>query len=139
MNEQNQQVHYGAIIAISVQEIPPQTTGKYLGLFQEISLRLENTPPSEALRVPFEDPKMLAGAHSALKKMFKGQPVAVLKRAGALFIYNTVAQAKRHTDGPRGPRKIRTSNGDENGNGRRLDLPDMAQVMAVGGVAEEGS
>jgi hypothetical protein len=103
-----------------VSEIPQRATGKYLGLYQDICLRLEQTSPTEALRYPMDDPKALAGAQMALKKMFKDQQVRVIRAEGALFVYKAVEIKHRGVDRP--PR-----NGHHNG--RRLEGVPTAVEM----------
>lgn len=91
-------VPWGRIEETPIGTIPPQMTGKYLPLYQEICLRLEATSPSMALRVPIDDAKVLQGAYSALKKLFAAHqhpPVVILKRAGALFIYKSADEGRK--------------------------------------------
>ena len=133
-------VEWGHIEEVDVNNIPPATGSRYLPLFREVNLRLEQTSPTCALRVPIGEPKVLDGAMTALRKMFTGHtpPVVVLKRAGALFVYLSSGQSTARVVNRGGrPRKSPSIAEMGNGNGRRLDLPDLSQVMDEMGHEEE--
>lgn len=134
MNENNQPVRWGTVRVVPVEDLPRRANSKYQGLYQDISLRLEQTPVGQGLIYPFDDQKTLKAAVSAMKKMFKGKGVVVLCGPDELCVYNTVAPA-RHTSGPRGPRKIGLSNDASNGhgNGRKLEsVPTAADLFEPG-------
>lgn len=87
MNNRNEPIRWGTVRVIPVSEIPSRASSKYLGLYQDINLRLEQTSPTEALVYPFDDQKALKGAYTAMKKMFKNRGVVVLIGPEELCVY----------------------------------------------------
>ncbi len=101
--EKSNKPWWGKAETIAIERIPPARTSGYFPLYQELALRLETTPPHLALRVPIDDPKLLDAAHTSLKKMFRRvmPSVVILKRNGALFIYQAEQQRRRAGRPPR--------------------------------------
>jgi hypothetical protein len=59
------------IVEVSVADIPARATGRWVALYRELLLRLEQTPPKLALAITFRDSKTLDRAASSLWTLFR--------------------------------------------------------------------
>lgn len=79
---QNGSTPWGAIKEIPASEMDAMHKGRYvwLALWQEILLRLEKTPASKALEIPFNDDKTAQRASQAFYNAAKSHQLDVIIR-----------------------------------------------------------
>ncbi len=72
-------VGYGQPVLVKATAIPSRRTNRWISLYQDIILRLEQTPPDQALAVPFATYAFLKSAKATIFKR-------ALKDHGADFV-----------------------------------------------------